>query len=193
MALVVAIKNRTSIVVATDAPEGAADSRYGQLMPLLNRSVLLVAGNLQAAKHTVLQTFLPRITREESAAAAAQILHAALIVEMVPHLSILKGRVEFVVAGIDPVRHTEVPSLYYMDSAQGFNLGLVQGDAVAAGSTAAITPLFSGHSYGDASIEQLKLLAKECLSSTKLRWPQALGTHARIAIVTPHRTQLMEF
>jgi hypothetical protein len=193
MSLVVAIKNRSAVVAATDVPPEARDERYGPLMLLSNGSVLLIAGNLAAMRHVVMDVVLPKITREQSAAAVAQILQAALVLEVVPRLPELKGRVEFVVVGIDPIRHTEEPSIYYMDSAQDFYLRVVQADAIAGGATASVANLLAGHSFQDSSIEQLKLLAKECISSTKLRWPGALANGVRLAIITPHRTQLMDF
>jgi 20S proteasome alpha/beta subunit len=192
MGLVLAIKNKSALVVASDLAGGAKAKPFGQLIPLKNRTVLLIAGNLAAVEHAVTKTFIPKLKDTDSAAAAAQILQAALVVEIVPKLDQLKGRVEFIVAGIDPIRHVEQPSLYYLDSAQEFHLETVDGDAAAAGSTAAISSLLAGHSYADASVEQLKVLAKECLAATKLRWPAALATPVRLAVITSQRTQLMD-
>jgi 20S proteasome alpha/beta subunit len=184
MPLVLALKNRDTVVVAGDIDQpGATSSGFSQLIQLPNRSVLLIAGNLDAVRHVVTDTVIPRITSD----------HAALVLELVPHLSQLKGRVEFIVAGIDPIRHIEEPGLYYLDSAQGFNLTLVKGDAVAAGSTAAISSLLQGHSFAGSTIDQLKVLAKECVSATKLRWPAALANHLRLGVITAQNTRFQDF
>jgi 20S proteasome alpha/beta subunit len=194
MPLVLALKNRDTVVVAGDIDQpGATSSGFSQLIQLPNRSVLLIAGNLDAVRHVVTDTVIPRITSDLGAAGLAQILHAALVLELVPHLSQLKGRVEFIVAGIDPIRHIEEPGLYYLDSAQGFNLTLVKGDAVAAGSTAAISSLLQGHSFAGSTIDQLKVLAKECVSATKLRWPAALANHLRLGVITAQNTRFQDF
>lgn len=191
MPLVVAIKNFNSIVVATDTNSKTNQpGAFGQLMPLPNHSVLLMAGNLDAIRPTITGTVLPRITPGMSAAAAAQVLHAALVMELVPKQDQFKGRVELIVAGIDPVRHVEQPGLYYFDSAQGFELQLVQGDSIAGGATAAAASLLGGRDFTDVSADQLKALAKECLASTKMRWPTALGTHVELGMVTPRTTQI---
>lgn len=194
MPLVVAIRNFNSIVVASDTNSRTNQpGSFGQLMPLPNHTVLLMAGNLEAVRPTITGTVLPRITPSLSAAGAAQVLHAALVMELVPKLDQLKGRVELIVAGMDPVRHVEQPGLYYFDSAQGFELQLVQGDAVAGGATATARSLLAGRDFTDVSLEQLKALAKECLGTTKMRWPTALGSHVELAAVTPQTTQVEVF
>lgn len=191
MPLVVAIKNFNTIVVASDTDMKSNEpGAFGQLMPLPNHTVLLMAGNLEAVRPTITETVLPRITPGLSAAAAAQVLHAALVMEMVPKLDHLKGRLELIVAGIDPIRHIEQPGLYYFDSAQEFNLQLVQGDAIAAGATAAAYDLLAGHDFSAVSVDQLKALAKDCLASTKMRWPAALRNHVELAVVTARTTQM---
>jgi hypothetical protein len=159
-------------------------------MTLPNHCVLLLAGNVEAVRQTITDTVLPRITPSLSAAGLANLLHAAFTLEWAPKLGDLKGRIELIVAGIDPVRHTRQPDLYYLDSAQEFHLQIVQGDAVAAGATAAIPGLLSGHNYSEVGVEQLKALVKECLSTTKLRWPAALGNHVALGVVTPQSTQI---
>ncbi len=194
MPLVLAIKNHDSVVVATDTQTTAeGPSRFGQLIAMPNRAVILLAGNLEAVRHAVMDVVLPKIDAGMSAAGLAQILQAALTIELVPHLSELSGRVEAVVAGIDPIRHIEEPSLYYLDSAQDFYLKIVEGDAVAAGSTAAVTSLLAGHRFTDSSVEQLQVLAKECLAATKLRWPTALGGHIKIGVVTAKNTRFQQY
>lgn len=194
MPLVLAIKNHDSIVVASDTNTlDDTQSHFGQLIMLPNRCVLLLAGNLAAIRNTVEYTIVPKIDQTHSAAAVAQITQAALTLEVVPHLAELTGRVEIIVAGIDPIRHVEEPGLYYLDSAQGFTLQIPPGDAVAGGTTAAITSLLAGHSYGTASVDQLKVLAKECLSATKLRWPTMLGSHMKIGVITNQNTRFQMY
>jgi len=191
MSLVVAIKNLDTIVVASDTNVTAHQpGSYGQLMALPNHCVLLMAGNIEAVRQTITATVLPRVTSSLSAAGLADLLRAALTLELVPKLNQLKGRVELIVAGIDPVRHAHQPDLYYFDSAQEFNLKIVQGDTVAAGATATAAGLLAGHNYTEMSAEQIKLLAKECLSTTKMRWPTALGNHVALGVVTPENTRV---
>jgi hypothetical protein len=193
MSLVLAIKNRHSVVVASDLDPAQDNDGFGQFIRLPGRKVLLVTGNLEAVRHTVTQTLLPKIDAQTSAAAVAQILQAALVLEVVPTLSQMKGRVEFIVAGIDPVRHTEELGLYYLDSAQDFYLKIVEGDAVAAGATAAATSLLQGRSFSDDPVEQLKTLAKDCLASTKLRWPGAVSSHVRLGVIMTQNIQIEDF
>ena len=190
MPLVLAIKNSKAVVVASDAETTAQPGEFGQMMPLRNRCVLLMAGNLEPVRQSVVETVLPKVRPDMGAAELAQLLNAAMVMEVVPHLPDLKGRIELIVAGIDPVRHVEELSLYYMDSARDFHLEIVSGYAVAAGATAAITSLLAGHDFSEASTDQLKVLAKECLSSTKMRWPAALGNHVTLGVVTPQATQI---
>ena len=191
MPLGLAIKNRNAVIVASDSA-GASDERYGQMMPVSDRAILLIVGNLEAVKGPLLK-ILPRITAESAPASIAQLVQAELIVAVVPKLSEFKGRVELIVAGLDPIRHTEEPSLYYMDSAQDFYLKLVNADAVAAGATAAVTALTAGHSYADSSSDQLKVLAKECMAATKLRWPQALNNHVQMAVISRGGIQVQDY
>jgi 20S proteasome alpha/beta subunit len=193
MPLVVAIKNRKAVVVASDIDPGDVSHQYSQIIELPNRCILLIAGNLDAVRPTIINTVLPKVNSSLSAAGLAQILHAALVLELVPHHDQHKGRVEFIVAGIDPIRHIEEPGLYYLDSAQSFKLEVVRGDAAAAGSTAAITSLLAGHSFADSTVDQIKVLAKECLSATKLRWPLALKSHIRIGVITSQNTRFQDF
>lgn len=194
MPLVVALKNFNSIVVATDTDiKTNQPGAFGQLMPLPNHTVLLMAGNLDAVRRTVSETVLPRVAAGSGAAGVAQLLHAALVMELVPKLHQLKGRIELIVAGIDPIRHVQQPGLYYFDSAQGFNLQLVQGDAIAAGATAAANPMLTGHDFSAVGVDQLKAVAKECLADTKMRWPNALRNHVELGVVTPQSTQIEVF
>ena len=139
MPLVLALKNRQQIVVASDSPVfgHASTEWFGALMPLPNRCALLLSGNIEAIRSVVMETVLPHVTPAMGAAALAQVMHAALVLEVVPKLARTKGRIEVIVAGIDPVRHIEQPGLYYLDSAQDFRLQVVTGDAVMAGATAA--------------------------------------------------------
>lgn len=194
MPLVLAIKNRDSIVVASDIPSSAElPMQFSQLTQLPNRCILLAVGNLEAVRHLIENTVLPKITDNLSAAGVAQILHAALVLEIVPRLPQIKGRIEFIVAGMDAVRHIQEPGLYYLDSAQNFKLTLVQGDAVAAGSTAQLTSLFMGHSFADSTVDQIKVLAKECIAATKLRWPQILEPHIRLGVINAQNIRYRDF
>jgi hypothetical protein len=193
MPLALAIKNRTSVVVASDAVGGPANGeRFGQFMPLSDRAVLMVVGNLEGVRAPI-ESILPRIKPDDSPATVAQLVQAELIVGVVPKMGELKGRVEVIVAGLDPIRHVEQPSLYYMDSAQDFYLKLIETDAVAAGATAAVTALTAGHSYSDSGSDHLKVLAKECFSATKLRWPTALKNHIQIGVITTGGIQVQEY
>src|SRR6266567_3416216 len=99
MPLALAIKNRNSIIVASDVSSGAYNpSQYGQLMPVSEHAVLLLVGNLEAIRHAI-TSVLPKVGKHASAATLAQYIQAALTVEIVPKMSELKGRVEIIVAG----------------------------------------------------------------------------------------------
>jgi 20S proteasome alpha/beta subunit len=192
MSLVLALKNRNAIIVAGDTESGDDHLKFGHFMALPNRSVLLIAGNAKAVEASVTQ-ILPKIDPKASTATVAQLVQAALILEVVPNLSTIKGRVEIIVAGFDPIRHVAEPGLYYMDSAQDFYLQVVQADAVAAGATAAVTSLLAGHSFADATIDQLRLLAKESLAATKLRWPGSVKSHIKIGTITPTVVHVQDY
>lgn len=194
MALILALSNQHSVVVASDCATISDGSlRYEQFMNVPGRSILLVAGNLDAVRRPIEDTVIPKLTASTSAAVLAQLLQAALIMEVAPRLSDIAGRVELIVAGIDPVRHTEQPGLYYLDSAQDFRLKFVREYAVAGGSTAVVDPLLQGRDLSAASTEELIAVAKECLSATKLRWPAALGAHQRFGIITPTQIRILDF
>ena len=191
MPLGLAIKNRNAVVVASDTAGGPIE-HYGQMMAVSERAILLLVGNTEGVKAPILK-ILPRIKTESAPATIAQLVQAELTVAVVPKLAEFKGRVEVVVAGLDPISHTEEPSLYYMDSAQDFYLKLVTADAVAAGATAAVTALTAGHSYAESSTDQLKVLAKECMAATKLRWPNALKNHVHMALIARGGIQIQEY
>lgn len=194
MPLVLALKNQDSIVTAADSNgEPAPAGRLSQFTRLPNRSILLAVGNLEAVRPTIERTVLPKLMSTHSAAAAAQIVQAALVLEVLPRLANLSGRIEFVIAGIDPVRHIEQPGLYHLDSAREFQLDIVDGDAVVAGATAAASDILGDASLADASLDELQVLAKECMTTTKLRWPTALGHHVKLGIITPQRIVEQEF
>ena len=192
MGLVLALKNRHQVVVAADHDPAADDSAFSPLMVLPSHCVLLTAGNLEAARPLVVDGLMPRLHKDSSAAAVAQLLHAALVLRAVPTLPQLKGRIEFIVAGIDPVRHILEPGLYYLDSASQFNLQLVRADVAFAGATAAVSQHLDGRTFPDASVSQLKAIAKECLTATKLRWPGAVNNSIRIGVITEDSTQVEE-
>jgi hypothetical protein len=191
MPLGLAIKNRNAVVVASDSAGGSLE-HYGQMIPVSERAIMLLVGNTEAVKEPILK-ILPRIKTESAPATIARLVQAELTVAIVPNLATFKGRVEVIVAGLDPIRHTEEPSLYYMDSAQDFYLKLIKEDAVAAGATAAVTALTAGHSYAESSSDQLKVLAKECLAATKLRWPEALKNHVQMALISRGGIQIQEY
>ena len=108
-----------------------------------------------------------------------------------PILPQLRGRIELIVAGIDPIRHVKEPSIYYLDSAQDFYLTIVKGSYVAAGTTAAVGELLAPLQSTVASIEELTSLAKECLTATKMRWPQMVGLHQRLGVITANQTHVV--
>jgi 20S proteasome alpha/beta subunit len=189
MPLVIAIKNQDAIVVACDTDNTSFDSEYSEMTVMANRSVLLIAGNTEGVRTAITKVF-PQVTASMSAAALAQLVQASLVLEVVPHLANLKGRAEIVVAGFDPLRHGQAPGLYYMDSAQDFYLKIIEGDAVVGGATAAVTSLLAGHDFSDANSAHLKVLAKECISATKLRWPGAVKSHINLGVVTTASIQV---
>jgi 20S proteasome alpha/beta subunit len=193
MSLIVALKNRNSVVVATDSDSLAqSNASFGQLMTVSGHAVILIAGNLDAVRPAITQ-ILPKLDQTSAPATVAQLVHASLILGVVPRLDQLKGRTEIIVAGLDPIRHIQEPVLYYMDSAQGFHLQMPSSDAIAAGSTAAVASLLAGHSFAASTTAQLKVLAKECLSATKLRWPGAVSRYIKLAVLTPDSIQVADF
>jgi len=193
MPLVLAIKNKNNLVVATDASGPAtAFERFGQFMPMSSHAALLMAGNLEAVRHAIADVVAPKVRAETSAATLAQLVQAALVLEVVPTLAQVKGRIEIIVAGFDPIRHIEDPGLYYMDSAQDFYLKIVAADSVAAGSTAAAAPLLASLSYASASVEQMEAVAKECFATTKLRWPEAVESRVRLGVISPGNIQVKD-
>jgi hypothetical protein len=184
MSLALAIKNATSIVVGTDV-DTAEDTGepYGQFVVLANRSVLLITGNTEAIRAPIIEV-LSKVDPKMACSTVAQLIQAELTVQVVPELPNMKGRVEIIVAGFNPIRHREEPELFYMDSAADFYLAAVPGDSIAAGSTAAVSRVLAGHSFAQSNTHHLRVLAKECLSATKLRWPAAVKNHVRLAVLT---------
>ncbi len=194
MPLVLALKNRDSIVVASDV-DGPSDGtlKYGQFLNLPGRSIMLIAGNIEAIRQSIEQRVIPQLTPTTSAATLAQLVHAAVVLDVVPHLAQLPGRIEIIVAGIDPVRHIEEPGIYYLDSARDFYLTVIADNYAAAGATAAVESVLAGQDLTSNSTEELTAIAKECLSGTKLRWPSALAAHQRIGIITFNQIQILDF
>jgi 20S proteasome alpha/beta subunit len=194
MSLVLALKNRDSIVVASDTDHAYAGTlEYGQFLNVPGRAILLMAGNIEAVRQPLIEKVLPKLRADTGAAVIAQLLQAALVLDVVPRLGEIAGRVEIIVAGIDPVRHVHEPGLYYLDSARDFYLTVVPGDYVAAGATAALGPVLEGQDLASLSVEDLTGIAKECLASTKLRWPGALAAHQRLGIITVDQTRILDF
>ena len=183
MSLVLAVKNRNSIVVASDTDAITDEPGFGEMMTMPNRCVLLIAGNLESIRQAI-QTAIAKLHTSDSAAVLAQLVSAALVLEVVPKLADTKGRTELIVAGFDHLHRQDEPALYYLDSAQDFHLTLVTGDAVAGGATAAVSSLVAGHSYADSNSDYLKILAKECIASTKLRWPTAIRGRIKLGVIT---------
>jgi len=183
MSLILALKNRESLVLASDS--AATADRFGQMMILGQKVALLMCGNLEAIRHAVMETALPQLAPGAGPATAAQLIQAALVLEVVPKLAQISGRIELIVAGIDPVRHVEEPNLYYLDSAQDFYLTMVGSDAVAAGATAALGQILVNQNFGGHTTAEMQALAKEAYASTRLRWPAAIGQHLRMVLITP--------
>ncbi len=194
MSLVLALKNRQSIVVASDV-DWPSDgmSTYSQFLNLPGRAILLLAGNIEAIRSAITRRVVPQLKPNTGAAVLAQLVHAALVLDVMPHLSEIAGRVEIIVAGIDPVRHTEEPNMYYMDSARDFDLTVVAGDYVVAGATAVAEEILHSQDLVSASTEELTSIAKECIASTKMRWPGALASHQRLGIITFSQIRILDF
>ncbi|HVQ44720.1 MAG TPA: hypothetical protein VMT30_07195 [Candidatus Saccharimonadia bacterium] len=194
MSLVLALKNRNSIIAASDSPTPTDGSlAFGQFMNVPGRAILLLAGNLAAVQRPIVETVLPKLTASTSAATLAQLIQAALVLEVVPHLAGMAGRVEIIVAGIDPVRHTEEPGLYYLDSAQDFYLQPILGQFVAAGANAAVAEVIGDQDLTAATDDDLINLAKECITTTKLRWPTSVAQHVQFGVISPVRTRILNF
>lgn len=193
MPLILAIRNNNAIVVACDSSDTDPSPAYGECMVLPNHVVILVAGNLPAVKGPLTQ-LLPQLKAQPGAAEVAQLIHAQLNLMIVPDLDQLKGRIEIIVAGFGDHHRQAVPALFYMDSAQTFAFQNVDHHSVAGGASAALTGLLdSKHDFSDASTDQLQVLAKECISATKLKWPMAVLPHIKIGVVTPVGTRIQIF
>jgi hypothetical protein len=194
LSLIIAFRNNESVVAASDSRTQGSDAPvFGQFMNVPGRAVLLIAGNLAAVKAPIVDLVLPKLNASTSAAALAQYLQAALVIEVVPHLADLPGRVELIVAGIDPVRHTEEPGLYYLDSAADFYLKPISGNYIAAGATAAISEVLKGRDLQAASTDELITIAKDCMTTTKLHWPQAVDQYLQFGVITPKQIRIMNY
>lgn len=195
MPLVLAIRNQEEVLIVADTAEDSfvpGPSHYGPVIGLPNHCVVLLAGNLEAIRHSVAETALPRVTLGTSAAAVAQLINAALTLELVPRLAEMTGRAEIIVAGIDPIRHTQRPDLYYLDSARNFALQIIDANNVGAGATAAMDPVLSALKPASTH-EQLVAAAKEIYSTTKLTWPDAMANHLLIGTLTAGATHYEVF
>jgi 20S proteasome alpha/beta subunit len=190
MPLILALKNETAIVVASDG-QTDTPSQYGQFMSLSNGTVVLIAGNLAFVRQAV-ELALAKVTTSMSTAAVAQLIQASLVVGTVPHLSEMPGRTELIVAGFDTVHHRAEPGVYYLDSAQDFYLQVVDTPAIAAGATAKATELLGSYDLAGATVEQLRNVAKDCLTATKLRWPEAVSGSVKIGVLTDKGLQVPE-
>jgi hypothetical protein len=194
MSLVLALKNHESLVVASDTDHASDGTlKYGQFLNLPGRAVLLMAGNIEAVRRPIVEKVIPQLNATTSAATLAQLLQAALVLDVVPRLPEIPGRIELIVAGIDPVRHIEEPGIYYLDSARDFYLTVIRENFAAAGATAAVGAVMNGRDLASASTEELENVAKECLAATKMRWPGAVGTHQRLGVITFSQTRILDF
>lgn len=194
MSLVLALKNHDGVVVASDVQQPTADPlAFGQFLNVPGRAILLLAGNIEAIRRPILDRVVPRLTPQTTAAVLAQLVQAALVLDVMPKLAQIPGRIEVIVAGIDPVRHTEEPGLYYLDSASDFHLMIVAENAIAAGSTAVAKEILASRDLSAVSIDGLTTIAKECLAATKLRWPEVVAPHQRLGIITTTQTRILDF
>lgn len=182
--LALALKNRTSIVIATDTDSTESSTALTEFNIVPDNKVLVITGNVEAVKHPI-EVALSKTDPAASVAALAELIQASLIIETVPHLAEVKGRVELLVAGFNKIHHDLEPDIYYLDSAQDFFLKPAPDDAIAAGATAALTSLFAGHSFADSTTSQLSVLVKESYSATKLRWPSIVKPHVKIGTINP--------
>ena len=193
MPLILAIRNNNAIVVACDSSDADPSPAFGECIVLPNHAVILIAGNLAAVKGLVTD-LMPELKRQPGAAEVAQLIHAQLNLSIVPDIDQLKGRVEFIIAGFDEIHRELLPSMYYMDSAQTFDFVIVQQHSVAGGATAAITALLnSQHDFSEQNIDQMQVLAKECISATKLKWPLAVLPYVKIGVVAADHTRIQIF
>ncbi|HEY6736604.1 MAG TPA: hypothetical protein VI322_02700 [Candidatus Saccharimonadia bacterium] len=193
MSLAIALKNETSIVLAADQTDATTPSATSHFITLPNRSVVIISGNRAAVEPTIYREGIMKVQDKHSSAAVAQYIHAGLMLEVVPKIAKLAGRVEILVGGIDPIRHTTEPDVYYMDSNQNFNLTIGQAAVTLAGVSAIAAQILNGQNIADQSIDQMIGLAKECFTATRLRWPTQMGPHLKIAAVQPGRMQVYDF
>jgi hypothetical protein len=182
--LALALKNRTSIVVASDTDSTESTTALSEFNIVPDNKVLIITGNVEVVKHPI-EVALQKNDPSSSVAALAELVQASLIIETVPHLAEIKGRVEVMIAGFNKIHHDLEPDIYYLDSAQDFFLKSASDDALASGATAALTSLFAGHSFADSTTAQLGVLVKESYSATKLRWPSIVKAHVKLATITP--------
>lgn len=193
MSLILAIQNSEAIVVACDTDDPTPAPLFGECIVLPTGIVVMLTGNL-AAVRTPLTNLLARLHSVTEAGEVARLIHAELMISVTPQLDTFKGRLEIIVAGFDRVHRQPKPQLYYLDSAESFNLVAVKDYCVAGGATAAITALKAASpDFAGASIDQLRVLAKECMSATKLKWPRAIGSHIRIGVIAPDRAKMEMF
>ncbi len=193
MPLILAIRNDNAIVFASDSSDAEESPTFGECMVLPNRVVVMIAGNLDAIRGPITD-IMAQLKAQPGAAEVAQVIHAELNLTVVPDIDQLKGRVEFIVAGFDIIHREPMPSMYYMDSAQDFDFNIIQHHSVAGGATAAITGLLnSQHDFSPTNTDQLQVLAKECLSATKLKWPLSVQGHVKIGVIFPERVRVQIF
>jgi hypothetical protein len=166
-------------------------------LALKNRSAIVVAAdhstNTAAATPIISEKVLPQILPNSSAAAVAQYVQAAMVLQIVPELPKTTGRIEIIVAGIDPIRHTVEPNIYYLDSARDFYLTIAGLSGASAGATAGVSHLVANRDFTDTSTDELVSLAKDCFTTTKLRWPSAITPPIQIGVITTESLTMHQY
>lgn len=190
MSLGIALKNRSAVVIAAD--QSHAQLSDNQLLTLPNRTVVMVTGTSNIVNKALTDIAFPKVDQQASTAAVAQYVHAALVLEAVPKLAQVLGRVEVVVAGIDPIRHVTEPNIYYLDSARDFYL-TIAGTAVSTGATAAVQEVLRGRQLETSTNDQLVELTKEVYAATKLRWPGAVASTVKLGVITADTLTMLDF
>lgn len=192
MPLGIALKNRTSIIVAADHADPNMSSSSSRFITLPNRSAIVISGNRAAVEPTLWREAFPKVKASDSTAAVAQYIHAALLLEIVPNIAKLSGRTEILIGGIDPIRHTTEPDIYYLDSAKDFFLTIADQPVLLTGSTAVAQQLIGNTNVTNLSTEALTSLAKECFTATRLRWPSVVAPHLKLAVISPDGMQVQD-
>lgn len=192
MSLGIALKNRTSIIVAADHDDADRPSATSRFLTLHNRSVVIISGNRGAVEPLLLSDALPKVKDTDSTAAVAQYIHADLVLKIVPQLATIGDRVEIMVAGIDPVRHTTEPDTFYMDSAKDFSLKIGDTAVTLTGTTAVALEILKDIDIASQTTGRLIEIAKECFTATRLRWPSVVAPRLKLAVLEPRKMQVYD-